>query len=260
MKSGERREATCLFIGLVQLEPALGGGLHQRPLPMLVRDAWSPAPPALRPATSAQPAHMPCELPDIGRAAGPLRPPAPAHWDRPSIAASAASSACLGGVLHAASSAANSSASERTSRNVWLKSFAEDYNSSGLSHRATVAQGTATSLVINRSLPGQSAAVATAPGMPFVVIGINHRTAPVDIREKVVFAGEDLPEALRELTTVPGVRESSDRFHLQPHRTLLSDRRRRPNRWFNGSRAGTTSRATISTSAGPCIAYRARRR
>jgi glutamyl-tRNA reductase len=44
--------------------------------------------------------------------------------------------------------------------------------------------------------------------MPLVVIGINHRTAPVDIREKIVFAGEELPEALRELTRLPGVREA----------------------------------------------------
>ena len=44
--------------------------------------------------------------------------------------------------------------------------------------------------------------------MPLVVIGINHRTAPVDIREKVVFAGEELPEALRELTALPGVSEA----------------------------------------------------
>src|SRR3954471_7348249 len=44
--------------------------------------------------------------------------------------------------------------------------------------------------------------------MPLVVIGINHRTAPVDIREKVVFAGTDLPQALRDLTSVGGVRES----------------------------------------------------
>jgi glutamyl-tRNA reductase len=44
--------------------------------------------------------------------------------------------------------------------------------------------------------------------MPFVVIGINHRTAAVELREKVVFAGDDLPAALRELTTLPGVRES----------------------------------------------------
>jgi glutamyl-tRNA reductase len=44
--------------------------------------------------------------------------------------------------------------------------------------------------------------------MSFVVIGINHRTAPVDIREKVVFAGAELPSALRELTALAGVRES----------------------------------------------------
>jgi glutamyl-tRNA reductase len=44
--------------------------------------------------------------------------------------------------------------------------------------------------------------------MPLVVIGINHRTAPVDIREKVVFGAEELPEALRELAAVRGVRES----------------------------------------------------
>lgn len=44
--------------------------------------------------------------------------------------------------------------------------------------------------------------------MSFHVIGINHRTAPVEIREKVVFAGEELPHALQELTSVPGVRES----------------------------------------------------
>jgi glutamyl-tRNA reductase len=44
--------------------------------------------------------------------------------------------------------------------------------------------------------------------MPLVVIGINHRTAPVEIREKVVFAGTDLPHALRDLTTVGGVSES----------------------------------------------------
>ncbi|HEY6644164.1 glutamyl-tRNA reductase [Povalibacter sp.] len=44
--------------------------------------------------------------------------------------------------------------------------------------------------------------------MTLVVIGINHRTAPVEIREKVVFAATDLAEALRDLNAVPGVRES----------------------------------------------------
>lgn len=44
--------------------------------------------------------------------------------------------------------------------------------------------------------------------MPLVVIGINHRTAPVEIREQIVFASGELPAALRELAAVAGVRES----------------------------------------------------
>ncbi len=44
--------------------------------------------------------------------------------------------------------------------------------------------------------------------MPFIVIGINHRTAPVAIREKVVFADPELPSALTELCKVPQVCES----------------------------------------------------
>jgi glutamyl-tRNA reductase len=45
--------------------------------------------------------------------------------------------------------------------------------------------------------------------MPFLVLGINHRTAPVEVREKVVFAGEDLPEALGELARLTDVREAA---------------------------------------------------
>ena len=44
--------------------------------------------------------------------------------------------------------------------------------------------------------------------MPLLVIGINHRTAPVEIREKVVFDGGELPAALQELSSVAGVREA----------------------------------------------------
>jgi len=44
--------------------------------------------------------------------------------------------------------------------------------------------------------------------MPFIVLGINHRTAPVEIRESVVFSGEELREALVELAALPKVRES----------------------------------------------------
>ncbi len=44
--------------------------------------------------------------------------------------------------------------------------------------------------------------------MPFLVLGLNHRSAPVELREQVVFAGSDLATALGELGKLPGVRES----------------------------------------------------
>jgi glutamyl-tRNA reductase len=50
----------------------------------------------------------------------------------------------------------------------------------------------------------------SAPGsrMPLVVVGVNHRTAPVEVRERVVFDPARIPQALRELTDLPAVRES----------------------------------------------------
>src|ERR1044072_5132322 len=59
-----------------------------------------------------------------------------------------------------------------------------------------------------RMLTGESLPLQTSTGMPLLVIGINHRTAPVEIREKVVFAGDELPAALQELSGVAGVREA----------------------------------------------------
>jgi len=44
--------------------------------------------------------------------------------------------------------------------------------------------------------------------MSLLVLGINHRTAPVELREKVVFTEAGLPDALRELKTVPSVGEA----------------------------------------------------
>lgn len=44
--------------------------------------------------------------------------------------------------------------------------------------------------------------------MPFLVLGLNHRSAPVEVREQVVFAGSDLATALVDLGKLPGVRES----------------------------------------------------
>lgn len=43
--------------------------------------------------------------------------------------------------------------------------------------------------------------------MPLVVVGINHRTAPVEVREKVVFDATRLPHALRDLAN-GGAREN----------------------------------------------------
>ncbi len=45
--------------------------------------------------------------------------------------------------------------------------------------------------------------------MPLLTIGINHKTAPVEIRERIVFASEHLPATLQELTTLPGIEEAS---------------------------------------------------
>jgi glutamyl-tRNA reductase len=44
--------------------------------------------------------------------------------------------------------------------------------------------------------------------MPLHILGLNHITAPVEIREQVVFAGEDVDRALAELLRLPGVQEA----------------------------------------------------
>ena len=44
--------------------------------------------------------------------------------------------------------------------------------------------------------------------MSLVVVGINHRTAPIEVRERVVFEPARVPDALRELATLPSVDEA----------------------------------------------------
>jgi glutamyl-tRNA reductase len=44
--------------------------------------------------------------------------------------------------------------------------------------------------------------------MSLVVVGINHRTAPVEVRERVVFEPRRIPEALQQLRSLPAIRES----------------------------------------------------
>jgi glutamyl-tRNA reductase len=45
--------------------------------------------------------------------------------------------------------------------------------------------------------------------MTLWVLGLNHQTAPVDLRERVAFAGETLPAALDAMRALPGVEEAA---------------------------------------------------
>ena len=45
------------------------------------------------------------------------------------------------------------------------------------------------------------------PSIDVVVLGVSHRTAPVALREKLTIVPEQLDGTLRELKTLPGVRE-----------------------------------------------------
>ena len=45
--------------------------------------------------------------------------------------------------------------------------------------------------------------------MSLIALGINHRSAPVALRERVAFAGDALPRALAELRALPQVREAA---------------------------------------------------
>jgi glutamyl-tRNA reductase len=44
--------------------------------------------------------------------------------------------------------------------------------------------------------------------MSLLVLGLNHRTAPIEVRERIVFARERLPGALAALRALPGVAEA----------------------------------------------------
>jgi len=44
--------------------------------------------------------------------------------------------------------------------------------------------------------------------MPLQILGLNHNTAPLEIREQVVFAGDEVPRALHDLVELDGVDEA----------------------------------------------------
>ena len=43
--------------------------------------------------------------------------------------------------------------------------------------------------------------------MTLALIGVNHKTAPIQLRERIAISREDLPEVTRALAAVPGVSE-----------------------------------------------------
>jgi glutamyl-tRNA reductase len=47
------------------------------------------------------------------------------------------------------------------------------------------------------------------PIMALLTIGINHKTAPIEVRERVVFAPEKVPATLKSLLNLPSVSEAS---------------------------------------------------
>jgi hypothetical protein len=45
--------------------------------------------------------------------------------------------------------------------------------------------------------------------MPLIALGINHRTAPVELREKIAITGDRVADALRDLASLPAVNEAA---------------------------------------------------
>lgn len=44
--------------------------------------------------------------------------------------------------------------------------------------------------------------------MPLKILGLNHTTAPVEIREQVVYAGDDISRALEQLVAETNIVEA----------------------------------------------------
>jgi glutamyl-tRNA reductase len=44
--------------------------------------------------------------------------------------------------------------------------------------------------------------------MNFLVVGLSHKTAPIEVRERLAFREEELPDALRSIASLPSVRET----------------------------------------------------
>src|SRR5688572_26476350 len=63
-------------------------------------------------------------------------------------------------------------------------------------------------LVLPGSLPDNPADFRTRLSMSLLVLGLNHRTAPIEVRERIVFDAGNLPRALASLGALPGLAEA----------------------------------------------------
>ena len=59
-----------------------------------------------------------------------------------------------------------------------------------------------------------------APLVSVIVVGLNHRTAPVELRERVAVPSSRLDKALHDLVVARAPRRGRAALHLQPHRDL----------------------------------------
>jgi glutamyl-tRNA reductase len=63
-------------------------------------------------------------------------------------------------------------------------------------------------LVLPGSLPDNPAEFRSRLIMSLLVLGLNHRTAPIEVRERIVFDAERLQRALAALAALPGIAEA----------------------------------------------------
>ena len=89
------------------------------------------------------------------------------------------------------------------------------------------------------------AAARIAATMSLYALGLNHTTAPVEVRERVAFTPDALGDALRDLVGARAGEGSGDPVDLQPHRGLFPRRRPRAGRALARRTSTTCPQASL---------------
>ncbi len=90
------------------------------------------------------------------------------------------------------------------------------------------------------------------PGMSLVVVGLNHRTVPVGLLERMAVAPEALPKALQSLAARRAPRRGRGAVDVQPHRDLRAAPRSSTRRCRKCATSSPTPRASTPTSSPIC--------